>query len=111
MSHLYLGINGHVVCIDKSTGEERWKTKLKSSQLTNVCYEEGFVYAYSSGHLFCVNAQTGEQVWENPLKGLGYGYCIIATENQSAVVSSNAAAQQAAQVATTGAVVAGTSSS
>lgn len=99
MSQLYLGINGHVVCINKKTGEEIWKTKLKSSQLTNVCYEDGFVYAYSSGHLFCVNAQTGEIAWTNKLPGLGYGYCIIATESQNDVVTNASVSSQAATAA------------
>lgn len=36
MEKLYLGINGHVVCINKTNGEQIWKTKLKSSTITNV---------------------------------------------------------------------------
>ncbi|QOL24566.1 PQQ-binding-like beta-propeller repeat protein [Thalassotalea sp. LPB0316] len=103
MSQLYLGISGHVVCIEKQTGKELWKTKLKSSQLTNVCYEDGFVYAYSAGHLFCVNANNGDLEWTNKLPGLGYGYCIIATESQNDVVANATATAQSAATAAGGA--------
>jgi len=109
MDKLFLGINNHVVCLSKKTGEQLWKTKLKSSTITNVYYEEGFVFAYSGGHLFCLNASDGIVIWENTLKGFGYGTCIIASEHQnSTVIASQIAAQQATAA---GAVVAGTAAS
>ena len=77
MEKLYLGINSHVVCIDKATGEECWKTKLKSSTITNIYCDDGFIYAYSGGHLFCVDGNNGNSVWKNSLKGMGYGVCIM----------------------------------
>ncbi|WP_260680345.1 hypothetical protein [Thalassotalea sp. PS06] len=36
MEKLFLGISGHVVCLNKNQGEELWKTKIKSSTITNV---------------------------------------------------------------------------
>ena len=97
MDKLFLGINNHVVCVSKSNGEQLWKTKIKSSTITNVYYEEGHIFAYSGGHLFCLKAANGEIFWENPLKGFGYGTCIIASEHQNAsVIASQVANQQAA---------------
>ena len=45
MERLYLGISGHVVCINKQDGSELWRTKLKSSSITNVYYENNLVYS------------------------------------------------------------------
>ncbi len=96
MEKLFLGISNHVVCLNKKTGEQLWKTKLKSSTITNVYYEDGNIFAYSGGHLFCLQASDGSIVWENPLKGFGYSTCIIASEHQNAaVISSQIATQQA----------------
>lgn len=112
MEKLFLGINGYVVCLKKNTGEELWRTKLKSSTIVNVYSDERRVFAHAGGHLFCLNIADGSLVWENPLKGLGYGTCIIASEVQnSAVVANQVAAQQAAAaVGTTAAVSAGSAS-
>ena len=96
MDKLFLGISNHVVSLSKKTGEQIWKTKLKSSSITNVYYEDGNIFAYSGGHLFCLNASDGAILWENPLKGFGYSTCIIASEHQnSAIISSQIATQQA----------------
>ncbi len=101
MNYVYIGIAGHVTCIDKSTGTEVWRTKLKKgSSLTNLVKEGNQIIAYSGGHLFAINALTGDIQWENELKGLGYSYCIIAGSDQSSGASASAAsAQQAAAAA------------
>lgn len=105
MDKLFLGINNHVVCVNKKDGAELWKTKLRSSTITNVYYEANSVFAYSGGHLYCLNAQDGEIIWENQLKGLGYGTCIIASEHQnSTVITSQIATQQASAAASSVAV-------
>ena len=49
MDKLFLGINNHVVCVNKKDGAELWKTKLRSSTITNVYYEANNVFAYSGG--------------------------------------------------------------
>jgi len=100
MDKLFLGINNHVVCLSKKTGEQLWKTKVKSSTITNVYYENDFIFTYSGGHLFCLKASDGSILWENSLKGFGYGTCIIASEQQnSTLIASQLAAQQASAVA------------
>jgi len=112
MEKLFLGISNHVVCLSKKSGEQLWKTKLKSSSITNVYYESGNVFAYSGGHLFSLNASDGSIVWENPLKGFGYSTCIIASEHQNAaVISSQVATQQAVAASTIAASTAASSGS
>ena len=107
MSNLYLGIKGHVVCIDKQTGKELWKTKLKGMSITNVFYDKKSIFAYASGHLFCLDADFGKIIWKNTLNGYGYGSCIFASKDstiqqQTVVVSHNQNQKdaQAAQSAT-----------
>ncbi|WP_251359347.1 PQQ-binding-like beta-propeller repeat protein [Kangiella sp. TOML190] len=111
MNHVYIGMAGHITCIDKSTGNEVWRTKIKKgSSLTNLIREGNQIIAYSGGHLFALNALTGEIQWENELKGLGYSYCIIAGSEQTTGASASAAsAQQTASAA--GAAAATTSTS
>ncbi|RMA80970.1 PQQ-binding-like beta-propeller repeat protein [Umboniibacter marinipuniceus] len=104
MNKLFLGIKSHVVCLDKRDGKELWRTKLKTSTVTNVYYENDQVFAYAGGHLFCLSTLDGKIVWTNTLKGLGFSTCIIASEQQStSVITSQVAAQQAATAATVGA--------
>ena len=81
MKKLFLGIKGHVVCLNKKTGSELWRKKLRSSTITNIIFDGDSVLAYSNGHLFSLDPDTGDQLWENQLNGLGYGYCMIASED------------------------------
>ncbi len=111
MDRIFLGMKGHVVCLNRKDGSEVWRTKLKSSQLTNVVLEQSNLYVAAGGHLYCLQATDGKLLWENQLSGLGYGPCIIATENQSAPLTANLQAQQAASVATTAAITTSTQAS
>ena len=70
---LYLGIRGHVVCVSKRNGSEKWRTKLRSGSITNVYAMENEIYACTNGHLYALNPTSGSILWQNPLKGLGYG--------------------------------------
>ncbi len=100
MNNLYLGIKGHVVCLEKKTGKELWKTKLKGMSLTNVIYDNKNIYAYANGHLFCLDADFGKVLWKNTLSGYGYGSCIFATDvstQQQAYIIDKDQAQQNAQ--------------
>lgn len=107
MDNLYIGMKGHVVCINSKTGKERWRTKLKSADLTNIYLEGDKVFVYANGHLFAVDAKTGKELWENDLKGLGYGSCIIAGQQTAGAVASQLAQQgNAAAVAASAGVVA-----
>ncbi|MDC8831550.1 hypothetical protein [Alteromonas gilva] len=73
--------------------------------MTNLLFEEGFIFAYAGGHLFCLDADSGHVCWENKLVGLGYGACIIAIENPNASLIANQL-QQAQQASVSAAVVA-----
>ncbi len=85
MNKIFLGIKGHVVCLDKSTGKEIWRTKLKSDwgKITNVYCDSEQVYVYVHGHVYCLDPKNGSIKWENELKGLGHAFCIIASDSQT----------------------------
>lgn len=101
MGQLYLGIKGHVVCIEKQTGKELWNTKLKGMSITNVFCDSKNIFAYASGHLFCLDSAFGKIQWKNALSGYGYGSCIFASNDQNtqqqSVVISHEKTQQNAQ--------------
>lgn len=97
-NRLFIGIKGHVVCLDRKTGNELWRQKLRSSSITNVVLDQGMLYAFARGHLYALKPQDGAVVWENKLPGLGYGPCIIASQDAQAaatVVSQEVLNQQA----------------
>ena len=78
-SLIVIGIGGNVVALDRSTGQERWRTDLKGSDFTNVVLQDGDLFATTRGELFCLDPATGSIRWQNPLKGLGRGLVTIAT--------------------------------
>lgn len=80
---IYIGVKGSVVCLDHTTGKEQWKTHLKSSQLTTLKVSGDLIIAHTKGELYGLDRKTGRQLWNNPLTGLGYGYCIIASDDPS----------------------------
>ena len=91
MNNLFLGVKGHVVCIEKLTGKELWSTKLKGMTITNVYCDSNNIYAHANGHLFCLDTAFGKIQWENKLSGYGYGACIFASndlnqQQQSSIV-------------------------
>jgi outer membrane protein assembly factor BamB len=68
---LYIGVGGHAVAIDRATGDELWRTKLKSSSFVTVYSDSGGLYAGAKGELFCLDRTTGSILWHNRLVGLG----------------------------------------
>jgi outer membrane protein assembly factor BamB len=94
---LFLGVGGHVVAIDAATGEEIWRTKLKSTTFTTVWSDGKRVYAGAQGELFCVDAAAGNVLWHNTLKGLGRG--IVAFPGSGLEAAAAVAAAQAAAAA------------
>ena len=110
--NLILGMKGHVICVNKNTGKERWRTKLRSADLTNIYCEADKVYAYANGHLYCLSVNNGKVEWQNDLKGLGYGACIIAGQQNANLVTDHINQQvNAAAVAASAGVVATSGSS
>ena len=94
-SALYIGIRGHVVALDRSTGEELWKTPLKGREFVSVS-GQGAVYAGTKGELFCLDPATGSIRWQNPLKGMGLGLISFGNETTA---SAELTARQAAAAA------------
>ena len=70
---IYVGLSGAVVGLDRTTGSERWRTKLKGNHLVVLMTDGERLYASTSGQAFCLDPTTGAILWRNPLKGLGYG--------------------------------------
>ena len=73
-----VGIGGAVVALDRGTGQEVWRTRLKGD-FVNVVLIDNSLYATASGELFCLDPATGQVQWNNPLKGFGRGLVTIAT--------------------------------
>lgn len=78
-----LGIKGTVLALDRETGQEVWRTPLKSCYFTNITRERGLILAGTRGEVFCLDALTGRLLWNNPLKGMGFGLVTFATAPQS----------------------------
>ena len=89
-STLFVGVKGHVVAVDKNTGQLIWKTQLKSGFLSfgdgfvTVLVEGKRIFAHSYGELFCLDALTGKQLWVNELVGFGYDIASLAVEGATA---------------------------
>jgi len=72
-NRLFIGVGGHVVAIDPATGEEIWRTKLKTSSVATVAVVNGRLLGAANGELFCLDPATGSVLWKNRLAGLGMG--------------------------------------
>src|SRR5215475_15134996 len=80
---LFIGIAGSVLALDRATGQEIWRTKLRSTDFVNVVLEDGALYAAARGEMYCLDPGTGEIRWKNPLTGLGWGLVTIASVSDS----------------------------
>jgi outer membrane protein assembly factor BamB len=94
---VFIGIAGHALALDRATGQEVWRTKLKGSDFVNVTIDGREVFAAARGQLYCLDASTGSIRWENELKGLGWGLLSIAGGN--AATASEAERRQRAAAA------------
>jgi outer membrane protein assembly factor BamB len=83
---LFIGIAGSVLALDRATGQEIWRTKLRSTDFVNVVLEDGALYAAARGEMYCLDPGTGEIRWKNPLTGLGWGLVTIASAPDSLAV-------------------------
>lgn len=96
---LYIGVGSHAVAIQATSGEELWRTKLKTSTFVTISMENGKLYAGAAGEIFCLDPSSGNILWHNKLKGLGLG--IVAFSGTSVSQASAMAAQAAATAAAT----------
>jgi outer membrane protein assembly factor BamB len=74
---IYVGIRGHVVALDRRTGDELWRTHLKGASFVYVQRDEDLLLATCSGEVFALRPRTGELVWHNRLKGMGMGFTTV----------------------------------
>ncbi len=86
MGLLYIGIAGTVLAIDRASGKEVWRVKLKGD-FVNVTLDREGLFAAAHGELYCLDPATGDVRWHNPLKGMGYGMVTFATAGNSQVVA------------------------
>jgi outer membrane protein assembly factor BamB len=70
---VYVGIGGYVVAVDRTTGTEMWRTRLRTGALVNLAADDRCLYASAQGQLFCLDPATGAILWKNPLRSLGIG--------------------------------------
>lgn len=86
---VFVGAYSHVVALQKQTGKEVWRCKLKGGlgsgdSFVALLVEGNLLYAHSRGKLYCLEATSGRCLWENGLRGLGYGFASIAVEGRAA---------------------------
>jgi outer membrane protein assembly factor BamB len=87
LNAIYLGIKGTVVALNRSTGEEIWRTALKGSDFVSVVLDGNQLYATTKGEFFCLDTATGQPRWHNKLSGMGTGLITIATPTGSQVLT------------------------
>ncbi len=98
-NNLIIGVGGHVVAIDSTTGTEVWRTKLKGSDIVTLVLQDGRVYAGARGELFCLDASSGSILWRNNLKGLGMGLVAFGGDQEIAAAEKILAQRRAAAAA------------
>jgi outer membrane protein assembly factor BamB len=75
---IYIGVHGSVLALDRATGTEIWRTKLKGD-FVNAVIDQGQLYATTQGEVYRLDPGNGQIIWNNSLKGLGLGLVTIAT--------------------------------
>ena len=108
---IYVGLNGRVAALDRSTGEIvwEWRSPKPGAGYVTLLVDGSLLIASVSGYTYGLDARTGEQLWFNELKGYGVGVASIASMGGSTsqpVILQAAAANAAAAAAasTTGSV-------
>src|SRR4051812_20414155 len=89
---LYIGLGGHVVAIQASTGQELWSTRLRRASFMTITVGRDGIFAGASGHLYCLDPSTGEIRWHNPLDGRGLGLIAFGGSDVTAAAATAAAA-------------------
>lgn len=103
--HLFIGIRGYVMAIDRATGEDVWSTSLKGSEFVNVVLDGEQLFAASKGRLYRLDPATGGILWENELTGKGWGLVSIApsADGNRGLMAEKRRADDAAAAASTAA--------
>lgn len=82
---IFAGLTGYAVAIDRRTGEELWRTNLKSSGygLVTLLLDGDILLAGATGRIYALDPSSGEVLWTNELKKLGYSSVSLATRRGS----------------------------
>ncbi len=81
---IFVGIRGGVIALDRTTGQQLWKTQLKGADFVNLLVERDRIIAATKGEVFCLDAATGQIVWRNALPtAKEWGVVTIATASGS----------------------------
>lgn len=97
---LYVGIDGSVVALDRTSGEIVWSVRLrKGSTLVPILRDDRNLYALSGGEVTCLDPASGEVRWHNPLKGYRTGLATFAQDLPSIAPLAAAHEAQAAAAA------------
>ena len=67
------------MALDRATGTELWRTKLKGTDFVNVAFLDGQLFATTRGEAYCLDETTGHVRWNNRLSGLGWGLVTLAS--------------------------------
>ena len=96
---VFIGIKGTVLALDRATGQEMWRSKLKGAEFVNVVLQDGDLFAATEGELYSLDLASGAIRWHNPLKGLGRGLITVASSGVQQTVPMNQMQQEAAAAA------------
>ena len=82
---LFAGTHGHVVALDKRTGQTVWDTSLPRTgyMVVSILLEDGLLFCASGGRTFALDPEDGRIMWDNHMAGLGSGLVYLATEQSS----------------------------
>ena len=84
---VFVGVKGSAIGLDRESGREVWRTRLKGSDFVNLVVDGGDLFATARGEVFCLDPASGRIRWKNPLRGLGWGLVTVATAGGSSQVA------------------------
>jgi outer membrane protein assembly factor BamB len=83
---IFIGVKGTVIALDRATGQEVWRSRLKRATFVNVVLDQGELYATTRGEIFRLDPATGQVCWNNRLPGMGFGLITVANAvNQQSI--------------------------
>jgi outer membrane protein assembly factor BamB len=93
-SLVFIGVKGIVLGLDRATGQEVWRSKLKGNSFVNVVLDSGELYATTQGEVFRLDPASGGIRWNNTLPGLGHGLVTVAPSGNRQAIAMREKQQQ-----------------
>jgi outer membrane protein assembly factor BamB len=75
---LFSGTGGNVVCLNRHTGQEIWKTAIGGHGFVTLLTDQTMIYAQCAGKLSALRYSDGAILWQNDLPGCGFGIGALA---------------------------------